>query len=167
MSLQINLGGQKDWREWTWGAGGTLFLCQTAAKRAKIIYFSKLQPRLILGTGLVGPQLLNILRFRSTIVITSLPYSAKDVLLICILCIFYTSYFIRSQHHKMLIKFNSLSIQFKCCESILQWSMLAFLDSKAIFFKPNNFFLFASGAGIFKPLLTHLNKAMIVACQHI
>ena len=41
------------------GRGGTLFLCQTAAKRAKIIYFSKLQPRLILGTGLVGPQLLN------------------------------------------------------------------------------------------------------------
>jgi len=32
---------------------------ETAAKKAKIIYFSKLQPRLILGTGLVGPQLLN------------------------------------------------------------------------------------------------------------
>ena len=46
--------------------------------------------------------------------------------------------------------------------------MLAFLDSKAIFFKPNkNVFLFASGAGLFKPLLTHLYEAMIVACQYI
>ena len=38
------------------GGGGTLFLCQTAAKRAKL--FSKLRPCLILGTGLVVPQLL-------------------------------------------------------------------------------------------------------------
>ena len=38
------------------GRGGTLFLCQTAAKRAKL--FSKLRPCRILGTGLVGPQLL-------------------------------------------------------------------------------------------------------------
>ena len=38
------------------GGGGTLFLCQTAAKRAKL--FSKLWPCRILGTGLVGPQLL-------------------------------------------------------------------------------------------------------------
>ena len=38
------------------GGGGTLFLFQTAAKRAKL--FSKLWPCRILGTGLVGPQLL-------------------------------------------------------------------------------------------------------------
>ena len=38
------------------GRGGTLFLCQTAAKRAKL--FSNLRPCRILGTGLVGPQLL-------------------------------------------------------------------------------------------------------------
>lgn len=41
-----------------WWGGGTLYFYAKLQPRGQKL-FSKLQPRLILGTGLVGPQLLN------------------------------------------------------------------------------------------------------------
>ena len=81
MLKMIRFYTEADQGEGTRGGGGGQFFFAKLQPRGQQL-FSKLQPCLILGTGLVGPQLLKDLN-------PPLLLPVKDVLLICILCLLY------------------------------------------------------------------------------